>query len=438
MKNIEDNKLDDLFRHRSLNDVDEPDFDEQAWDLMNKKLTRKDRLIFFRNSSLILLLFLFIGGTFYFLKRDLIQENTYKLAKQEDLKKEKNANINLTDSSSLVKNILKETSVQKNKTLIIDKKIAENLGFNKSINLTNTYKNQRFSRSNFNAAKSKKANVNVINTNSSQDDLLTSTNDFKTEKESYISPQLIASNPIQNDVKNENSDVQIVSEKNSITTPLSKEDKPTEVKKQLLKSAQKDVNWGFALSIGSENNSLKTFGFDKTNITVGVLVDAKISKKWLFSTGFIYGSKNYSATDKQYDFITAPRFKIDNIEASCNVLEVPLRASYLINSNKKSNLSINVGASSYFMIKEKYTYQYDPILNRPDRISIKENVNQHYLSVIEFSGTYKLKILDDKQSYLGITPYVKLPIAGIGEGKVFLKSTGLNLSYNYGFIKKSK
>src|SRR5690606_33192634 len=118
------------------------------------------------------------------------------------------------------------------------------------------------------------------------------------------------------------------------------------------------------------------------------------------------------------------------VEGSCNVLEIPLRASYtFINDNKKS-ISFNSGLSSYLMLKEKYIFSYTPQSGYNDYVLEKVNANQHYFSVVELSASYRFKSKKSKTQF-GIEPYVKLPLGGVGEGKVHLKSSGVSLNLFY-------
>jgi hypothetical protein len=82
---IEDNSLDNFFRNKALAEAEEPGFDEEAWELMNLKLDKKERLIFFRNSSIVLLL-LFIGFGPCFLNMDVAFVGQIQIVKNHKTK----------------------------------------------------------------------------------------------------------------------------------------------------------------------------------------------------------------------------------------------------------------------------------------------------------------------------------------------------------------
>ncbi|MBU0696904.1 MAG: hypothetical protein KKE39_10345 [Bacteroidetes bacterium] len=195
------------------------------------------------------------------------------------------------------------------------------------------------------------------------------------------------------------------------------------------------VTWSLGFNAGPEFNTAGSLNKVKGNFNGGISFSGKL-KKFNLSLGVNYGIKNYSATPYQYQNIK-PQFipLITNINATCNILEVPLSLSYQIFSNKKSSFDLNAGLSSYFMLKEKYVYQYTAISGYADRTVQVNNQNQHYFKVLQLSGTYYLP-LRNSANQLGIEPFAKLPLAGVGSGAVDLKSYGVNLHFNYQLKKK--
>lgn len=65
---LNDNEFDATFRKKVF-DAD-PQFEEAAWDKMERKLKRRDRIVFFRKSALVLLALLAgVWGVIILLKR---------------------------------------------------------------------------------------------------------------------------------------------------------------------------------------------------------------------------------------------------------------------------------------------------------------------------------------------------------------------------------
>ncbi|MNV93619.1 hypothetical protein D3C71_1883310 [compost metagenome] len=86
------------------------------------------------------------------------------------------------------------------------------------------------------------------------------------------------------------------------------------------------------------------------------------------------------------------------------------------------------------MLKEDYTFKYTPGSGISDRLVEKRNANQHLMSVVDLSATYFIKLKTEKFK-IGVEPFVKIPLTGVGEGKVNLKSSGISLKIRYDLDK---
>ena len=76
----------------------------------------------------------------------------------------------------------------------------------------------------------------------------------------------------------------------------------------------------------------------------------------------------------------------------------------------------------------EYSYNYGPTTNKDWEIS---NQNSHYFSIGNLSVGYERKI--NKKISFQVEPFIKLPLAGVGYGKVKLLSSGVFLSLKYNF-----
>ena len=430
---IEDNKLDNFFRTKTLAEGDEPGFDEGAWTLMENKLNKRDRLIFYKKFSAVLLLLCFIGFGTYFLNKDfsnvevnqLSKNKKIELLKQNKIRSKKKENVEKTTENNRLKVAVEQNKAisTKNQSIINEQEIIKK---NNNSNLSNSFSKENFDLKNNSIVK------------------IESIKPFESVgiKNNYSN----LSKPIKEEITTSELDKEeiIIAESRKLTS----ENKEPQIKSSLfykvlprkkiktLQNKGEGVQWGLSFSLGPENNTVNGLGSGRTTLNGGMLVYANFKEKWTLSSGIVYGVKNYNANAQQYKFANTPRYQIDNIIASCDVLEIPLRASYQLAKYKKGSFYLNTGLSSLLMIKEQYTYQYNPTTWQPNKIILKNNANQHLLSVLELSTTYQFKLKG--KSNLGISPFIKLPLGGIGEGEVNLKSTGINLNYNYDFTKKKK
>ena len=76
------------------------------------------------------------------------------------------------------------------------------------------------------------------------------------------------------------------------------------------------------------------------------------------------------------------------------------------------------------MKKETYDYSYKSNYGQPySRSYSYDNKNQHLFSAVTFSGGYQYTL--NKKVSLSAEPYLKIPVKGIGFGKVKLKGGGV-------------
>lgn len=186
-----------------------------------------------------------------------------------------------------------------------------------------------------------------------------------------------------------------------------------------------------ALSAGPEFNSSSALLGGKTGFNAGLSFSMGVAKRLKLQAGLLYSAKDYITDGFSYHFKN-PKFKdmIAEVDASCAVLEIPLLASYTVMEDRSRSIDVNAGVSSYMMLKEAYTFNYNPQSGIPDRLVNKKDANQHYFSVLNLSATYFIK-LKTEQFKIGLEPYVKVPLGGVGEGKVNLKSSGVAVKLQY-------
>ena len=213
------------------------------------------------------------------------------------------------------------------------------------------------------------------------------------------------------------------------------------VKKVKIRSA--GVGFKPALSLGivasPDINSVKTFSDNKVGTNAGLLLTLNVSKKWSVSTGAVYSDKPYNADFASYQtnyvFKTTPT----SVTASCMVLDIPVNVGYQLYSKNRNKFSVGTGLSSYFMLRENYTFNHatGDGYNEADpwHYNIK-NQNQHLFGILNLNATYQREV--SSKLDIGIQPYMKLPLTGIGYGQVNLRSAGVAVSVMYNFKTGTK
>ncbi|MDI9364755.1 MAG: hypothetical protein QM541_07380 [Flavobacterium sp.] len=167
------------------------------------------------------------------------------------------------------------------------------------------------------------------------------------------------------------------------------------------------------------------------SIAFGIGLSYQITKKLSIATGFGVSRKLYSADSADYTnrriWATAS-YKLKTVDANCLVYELPINLQYQFAQSKKDSWFAVGGLSTYFMKSESYDYNY--LWNNMPRKTnyLIEDKNNHLFSILNLAVGYRRQ-LGKKLSYQ-LTPFVKIPLTGIGEGEVKLYSLGLQLSLN--------
>lgn len=227
--------------------------------------------------------------------------------------------------------------------------------------------------------------------------------------------------------------------KNSITTnqntdTLTGKAKEQEAKKQMaiVKASAIKNRPQFSISVlaASDANAVNSFGHSQTGTNYGLQLSLRITKKLTVSTGVAYAIKPYSANYASYSSASYnPSITPTNIQANCKVLDVPLNLSYQLYSKGSNTIGVGTGLSSYFMLKENYTFNYSAESGwKPHNLEVR-NQNTHLFGVLNVNVNYQRRINSKFSAVL--QPYMKLPLTGIGNGKVDLKSTGVALGINW-------
>jgi hypothetical protein len=198
--------------------------------------------------------------------------------------------------------------------------------------------------------------------------------------------------------------------------------------------AKERVNYRFKLSLvlSPDLSMVRLSGLTKPGSNVGVILGYQLSRKLSITTGIIRSAKIYDA--RMEDYSPPPGqwtyyIKPVEIEASCTVLDIPLNVRYNFLMKEKYQLYASGGLSSYLMRSEYYRYIYnvdDTYLRKSWQV---DNENKHYFKVYNISAGYERKLTGRLSA--GAEPFLKIPGAGVGFGKIRLWSAGIFISANY-------
>jgi hypothetical protein len=180
------------------------------------------------------------------------------------------------------------------------------------------------------------------------------------------------------------------------------------------------------LSAGEELSYVHINKSGKLKPFYGAGLNYALSKRFTLRSGLFVSKKIYSATSAQYKFAAGTTVNpwLQKINADCKVYEIPLMLQYNFKQIKNHNWYGGLGISSFLMKRETYDYQYKTAAGQTwSYMHTYNNENENYFSVLTLSGGYQYK-LNNRISFLA-EPFLKIPINGIGAGKVKLNSAGL-------------
>jgi hypothetical protein len=161
----------------------------------------------------------------------------------------------------------------------------------------------------------------------------------------------------------------------------------------------------------------------------GILAGFAFHKRWSLEAGMFAGRKFYYTKGEYFDksrTYLAPNSEITDVWGSCTMLEFPLAIKYNIRPGEKAHFFATAGISSYVMKRENYAYKY--LYRGSGNYAMHEksyrNATTDLLSVLQLSGGYAHGL--SRSVSLRVEPFVKLPIAGLGYGRLHFASAGVS------------
>lgn len=181
------------------------------------------------------------------------------------------------------------------------------------------------------------------------------------------------------------------------------------------------------VTLGPDLNVAPSLNYGKVGFNAGVLAHYYFNSRWFITTGAVYSKKLYGATSKDYTAWANGSVPYDlvKVNANCDVLDIPVNMNYTFLQVNNNTVSATLGLSNYFMLKEQYQYLYK---SSPKWEKTVENQNQHYLAILNVGALYQHPA--GRRLIIGVQPYAKIPLRGVGLGQVKLYSTGVSFQLN--------
>ncbi len=433
MKGKNENKLDQLFKDGLSGSEDHFAFREEDWASMERLLDNKPskkavirRIIYY--SAAIAAILLLAVGLFFFNRNDkekneLAVKPKIKTGTQLPVQKDNGQN-----SQPAVKDSVKNTNPD-NENLV---KNNVNSGKNDAGSALGVTPGKRNQQNNI-PVNQNPVNLIVPGNKTTKD----SADKNKTvvppvdNNNNVVDPTKVAATNTQkqNDLAANTTNPGQADTTGSKTAPVQQVKKDKHSLKPILRTGPR---FTLAIMAAPDLNAVNSFNRNQVGTNFGVQLGIHLSKKLSISTGASYAVKPYQATGSQYNSIAwqgRPSNDLpDYVTANCKVLDIPLNLNYQFYAKGRNKFAIGSGLSSYIMLRENYHFSFADG-SKPSYDVQVDGRNQHWLGVLNLNATYERRI-NSKFSTI-IQPYMKLPVTGIGVGRVDLRSTGVAVGVSW-------
>lgn len=235
--------------------------------------------------------------------------------------------------------------------------------------------------------------------------------------------------------------VSLDSAANSIRQKMLKDSAQVMVKNEEQKDNKEGKGSGFSikLAVAPDFSSVNYYTPpDKSGFNYGVLLGYSFNNRWSVYSGAIYSKKIYSTDeiDEPYTTSGGYDYEVTELYGDCRVIDIPVNVYYTFFPERSFSIKAGLGFTSYIMLQEDYTYY---VINPygPDeyRQSIS-NENNEWFKMLNVSVMLQKRL--SNRFYLEFEPFLKAPLAGVGEGDVLLVSMGafLNLRFDIPISRK--
>ena len=164
--------------------------------------------------------------------------------------------------------------------------------------------------------------------------------------------------------------------------------------------------------------------------TFGLLLGYSLNKRWSIESGVYVDRKKYYTEGEYFstkDVHLPPNVNLLNVDGVCYMWEIPVNIRYNFNPGAKTAWFATAGFSTYLMSHEKYAYGYTWYGSSRtwDSTWNIHKPSQYPFSIINLSAGFEQRL--GKVGNLRVEPYIRLPLTGLGTGKLPIMSAGVNI-----------
>ena len=439
MSTDKEKRLDDLFKKKLEDPVDEIRYDEGDWEALEKMMDKPKRkgivYLWPLLSGVAALLLLFFGWWAFRTKTDNqpTKEQVQAAASHKitDTIMDRQANTNTKTADTIVE---KQATVnQKTKEIKLEHKAAQQpLAPIQKAPYDVTY-----------TAKSKsQKSVLGLSPGKSQKDTIVERGNGIYRSNNRADAELMAINaaPVFNSGSIGNQSVKQI----DLPKPAySSATGPTVAKNNNKVKPKAGFRPQYALSVvaAPDLNGVGSFQQSKVGTNIGMTFAVGVSRKLTVSTGALYSVKPYLTNFNNYNSGSGYKWAVNplSVTADCRMLDIPLNVNYQVYHKAQNKLSFGTGLSSYIMLHESYKFSYSSSgydgATGPLNYTVP-NPGKYFFGIVNLNATYERQI--NSKVGISVQPYMKLPISNVGYSQVKLQTTGVavGLSWNLNSLTK--
>ncbi|MGN6397436.1 MAG: hypothetical protein ACTHMI_17835 [Mucilaginibacter sp.] len=186
-------------------------------------------------------------------------------------------------------------------------------------------------------------------------------------------------------------------------------------------------------------NGVSSFAQSKVGTNIGLTFALGVSRKLTVSTGALYSVKPYLTSFANYNSGSSYKWPVNpqSVTADCRMLDIPLNIGYLVYHKQQNKISVGTGLSSYIMLHESYKFTYNNQYggaSGPGNYTVP-NPGKYFFGIMNLNATYERQL--NSKVGISIQPYLKVPLSNVGYSQVKLQTTGVavGLSWNLNSLK---
>gem|GEM_PF-1525454 len=206
-------------------------------------------------------------------------------------------------------------------------------------------------------------------------------------------------------------------------------------------ASRRPLPLGIRLVLAPDLTTVGFRNFVQPGSNVGLLLEYHLTDRFLISAGGIYSRKLYKVSGDDYSLPYSyspnyPPVRLVDVAGDCHIIDIPLNLRYDVLIRSRNRWFASAGVSSYLMKREDYNYSYypcdgnDPYCDQLKKNSASiRNSNNHLFAVSNISIGYEHAV--NNHFAWQVEPYFKIPLGGVGFGKIRLVSSGVFFSIKY-------